>query len=160
MPNSIKKTNSIAITINVSELDIWLGRLGWCWPYILFVFFAPDCTHSYLHITNALWWQAINRPTIPLRTGAANWTCVCVFAVGKERRGVPSVNLCQAIYIHNTAIRERRGGKSEEEQDQWPRGTGNKWSGRKTKSMADRKRATVNRKMETEWENWKRGMSV
>lgn len=55
-----------------------------------------------------------------------------------------SINLCQVICIHNTVRRGERKGRRRDEQENRPKRTANKWSGRKNKACGrEKKRARL-----------------
>lgn len=101
--------------------------------------FAPECGRSYLHITTLV--MGSNQSSnYPIRSRSSRKD-MCVLVVMVWVQAVLSVNLCQAICIHNTARRgqkererERRTGEPterdrkqmewKEKQDPWQRERG------------------------------------
>lgn len=104
--------------------------------------FAPECGRSYLHITTLV--MGSNQSSnYPIRSRSSR-KGMCVLVVMVWVQAILSVNLCQAICIHNTA---RRGQKERErerdEQENRLKGTGNKWSGRKNKTRGREKEGQI-----------------
>lgn len=110
--------------------------------------FVPDCVLPLSTCSPRCWWEAINCPSSRCRAVVERererGMCVCVCVGGCSSGGVLSVNLCQAICIHNTrGERERereweRKWEGGDERENLLKGTENKSSGRKNKTHGTR----------------------